>query len=86
MQIVALLKRKDASSVVVAVSLGIIVANAVQAWADAPANWLSGIDSTNGGWRNGFWQPLFALVVGVIVLEIVIRVYTNLVGSQSGKK
>lgn len=85
MDTVKVLKRKDASSVVVAVVLALLVNGAVQAWADRPAAWLSGQTTMGGGWNAGLWRPLVTLVVGLVVLEIVIRVYTALAGAQ-GKK
>jgi len=85
MDIVKVLKRKDASSVVVGVVLALLVNNAVQDWAYRPAAWLSSEQTNGGGWNAGLWRPLITLVVELIVLEIVIRVYTGLAGT-SGKK
>lgn len=85
MDIVKVLKRKDASSVVVAVVLALIVNNAVGSWSDRPADWLSGQQSAGGGWNAGLWRPLITLVVELIILEIVIRVYTWLGASQVKK-
>lgn len=85
MDIVKVLKRKDASSVVVAVVLGLLVNNAVQDWAYRPAAWLSGDSTSGGGWNAGLWRPFITLVVGLIVLEIVIRLYTALAGTQDKK-
>lgn len=85
MDIVKVLKRKDASSVVVAVVLGLLVNSAVQDWAYRPSAWLSGESTSGGGWNAGLWRPLVTLVVGLIVLEIVIRVYTALAGTQGRK-
>lgn len=85
MDIVKVLKRKDASSVAVAVVLGLLINNAVQAWAYRPSAWLSSEQTNGGGWNAGLWRPLITLVVELIVLEIVIRVYTGLAGT-SGKK
>jgi hypothetical protein len=85
MDIVKVLKRKDASSVVVAVVLGLLVNSAVQDWAYRPAAWLSGDSTSGGGWNAGLWRPFITLVVGLIVLEIVIRLYTALAGTQDKK-
>lgn len=85
MDIVKVLKRKDAASVVVAVVLALLVNGAVQDWAYRPAAWLSSENTTGGGWNAGLWRPLVTLVVELIVLEIVIRVYTALAGN-SGKR
>jgi hypothetical protein len=85
MDIVKVLKRKDASSVVVAVVLAFFVSGAVSDWSDRPAEWLSGQQSSGGGWNAGLWQPLITLVVELVILEIVIRLYTWLAGSQVKK-
>ncbi|MEO6761216.1 MAG: hypothetical protein ABI220_02450 [Candidatus Saccharimonadales bacterium] len=85
MDIVRVLKRKDAASVVVAVVLGLLVFGAVQAWASRPADWLSGQDSAGSGWNEGFWRPLVTLVIELIVLEIVLRIYAALAGTQNKK-
>ena len=76
MDTVKILKRKDASSVVVGVVLALLVNSAVQDWAYRPAAWLSGQTTSGGGWNAGLWRPLITLVVGLIVLEIVVRIYT----------
>ena len=83
MDIVKVLKRKDASSVVVAVVLGLLVNSAVQDWAYRPAAWLSGQSTTGGGWNAGLWRPFITLVVGLIVLEIVLRIYAALAGGKT---
>lgn len=85
MDTVKILKRKDASSVVVGVVLALLVNSAVQSWAYRPAAWLSGQTTTGGGWNAGLWRPLITLVVGLIVLEIVVRVYTALVATPVKK-
>lgn len=85
MQTVAVLKRKDAASVVVGVVLALIISGAVQAWAYRPAAWLSGQTTSGGGWNAGLWRPLITLVVELIVLEIVVRVYTAFT-ANTGKK
>lgn len=89
MQIVKILKEKSASSLVVAIVLGFLVYNAVVDLATKPTDWLSGgAQSTNLGsaWNNYFWRPIVALVIGVIVLEIILRVYAWLVGLARGKR
>ena len=85
MDIVKVLKRKDASSVVVAVVLALFVSNAVDQWSDRPAAWLSGQSTSGDGWNAGLWQPLITLVVELVIFEIVIRLYTMLSGGQSSK-
>lgn len=85
MDTVKILKRKDASSVVVGIVVALLLNSAVQDWAYRPAAWLSGDTTTGGGWNAGLWRPLITLVVGLIVLEIVVRVYAALAGSQ-GKR
>jgi hypothetical protein len=83
MDIVNVLKRKDASSVVVAVVLGLLVNNAVQDWAFRPAAWLSGESTSGGGWNAGLWRPLITLVIELIILEIVLRIYAAFAGTQN---
>lgn len=82
MDIIKVLKRKDAASVVVAVVLGLLVNNAVQDWAYRPAAWLSSEQTSGGGWNAGLWRPLVTLVIGLIILEIVLRVYAAFAGTQ----
>ena len=81
MKTVAVLKRKDASSIVAAVVLAMIVWTAVSGWAARPAAWLSGLPQ-GGGWRVNFWRPLFTLIVGLIILELVVWLYTWLMETQ----
>lgn len=85
MDIVKVLKRRDASSVVVAIIMGLFVSGAVQALAYRPASWLSGDSAVGGGWTAGLWLPIITLVVELIILEIVLRVYIALAGNQSKK-
>lgn len=85
MDIVKVLKRKDGSSVLVAVVLAFLVNNAVVAWAVRPTEWLSRDTVSGGGWKAAVWEPLVRLLVSLLVLEVVIRVYTLLV-SGVGKK
>jgi hypothetical protein len=85
MNIVKILKRKDASAVVVAVVLGLLVMNAVEAWAERPAAWLSGQTTSGDGWNTGLWRPLITLLVQLVVFEILIWVYVALSGAK-GKK
>lgn len=85
MDIVRVLKRKDAASVVVAVVLAFFVSTAVDQWSDRPAAWLSGQSTNGGGWNAGLWQPLITLLVELVIFEIVIRLYTWLAGSQVKK-
>lgn len=85
MDIVRVLKRKDGASVVVAVALGLILNSAVAGWSSRPAEWLAGSNSVGGGWRANFWEPLWTLLVELVVLELVIRLYVALSGGQ-GKK
>jgi hypothetical protein len=86
MRVVQFLMRKDGSSVVVAVVLAVITAQAVQGWAARPAEWLSGVSTQGGGWRAGFWQPLLNLVVALIVFELLTRAYLALDASQPARK
>jgi hypothetical protein len=69
----------------VAVVLGLLVNNAVQDWAYRPAAWLSGERTSGGGWNAGLWRPLITLVIELIILEIVLRIYAALAGTQDKK-
>lgn len=84
MDIVKVLKRRDGSSIVVAIVVGLLVSNAVQAWAYRPSAWLSSETTEGGGWNAGLWRPLVTLVVSIIVLELAIRLYVWL-NENSGK-
>jgi hypothetical protein len=86
MRVVEILKRKDGSSVVVAVVLAIIVAQAVQGLATRPAEWLSGVSTQGGGWRTAFWLPLLNLVVALLVFELLTRVYLIVEAGQAGTR
>jgi hypothetical protein len=89
MQIVKTLKEKSAESLVVAIVLGFLVYNAVAALATKPTDWLSGgsqAGNLGSAWNNYFWRPLVALVIGVIILEILLRVYAWLMRAASGKR
>jgi hypothetical protein len=85
MDIVKVLKRRDASSVVVAVVLALFVNGAVSDWAFRPAAWLSGDSTSGGGWKAGVWRPLVTLLVQLVVLELVIRVYTWIAAAPGRK-
>lgn len=78
MEIINILKRRDASSVIVAVVLALIVENAVSAFAHGPARWLAGVEGTTTTFRDGFWYPLVLLVIEILIFELVTRVYVAL--------
>jgi hypothetical protein len=78
MEIINILKRRDAASVVAAVVLALIVESAVSTWAHGPAHWLAGVEGTSTNFRDGFWYPLVLLVIEVLVFELVTRVYIML--------
>jgi|GEM_PF-3747940 len=86
MEIVKLLKRKDASSVVAGVVLALIVSSAVQAWAYRPSAWLSSEATGGGGWNAGLWRPLVTLIIQLIIFELVIRLYVWLTETTNTKK
>ena len=78
MDIVNILKRKDGSSVVVAIVVGLFVSSLVQAWSTGVAQWITGAHNDSGSWKSNFWMPLVLFVVEVIILELVTRIYVFL--------
>ncbi len=75
MVLVRILKRKDASSVIVAIVLAFIVAEVVSRMTVSLAGKLSGIgsDLPAFAWRGSFAFPILSLILQVIVLEILVR-------------
>lgn len=75
MYIVKLLKRKDAASVVVAVVLALILANALPVVTSDLATYLSGIETASSTeWRVNVVRPLISSALQIIVLEAFLRV------------
>ncbi|MCA9348338.1 hypothetical protein KC867_02925 [Candidatus Saccharibacteria bacterium] len=74
MYIVRILKRKDASSVVVAVVLALILLTPINVLTTDLAQYLSGItDYVNIPWREGVVLPIVQSFLEVILLEAILR-------------
>ncbi len=74
MYIVRILKRKDAASVVVAVVLAVILANALPVVTSDLATYLSGIETAQATeWRENIVRPLISAALQVVVLEAFLR-------------
>jgi hypothetical protein len=69
------MKRKDASSVVVAVTLALILWQLLPALTGHLANKISGLNDVTGDWKAVYLMPVVAALLQVILLEIVIRLY-----------
>lgn len=75
MHIIKILKRKDAASVVVAVVLAVILANALPVVTSDLATYLAGIETAQATeWRENVVRPLISAALQVIVLEAFLRV------------
>lgn len=75
MYIIKVLKRKDASSVAVAVVLALIIATVLQVLTFDLSNYLSGIEPYAGtNWRESIVRPLIAAGLELIALEALLRV------------
>ncbi len=92
MVLVKILKRKDASSVIVAVAIALII-NQLLSWVTGDlAVRISGISeggfsySTGGNWRNMYVQPIVAALLQLIALEIVVRIVVLVNTAFSGGK
>lgn len=85
MYIIRVLKRKDASSVVVAVVLGLMLDGLLAFWGSFLGGLLVGgaEQRVNIQWRNSFWLPFVQLILEIIILEIIVRVYVAINGSVS---
>lgn len=75
MHLVKVLKRKDATSVVVAVVLAFILLPVLTTLTSDLANYLSGItDQPSTEWRQFIVQPLIGAFLQVVLLEAILRV------------
>jgi len=80
---IKVLKRKDASSVVVAVVIGLILAQLLPALTGRLASVLSGVDVAVGaGWQDQYLQPVVSAVLQLALLEIILWLYTALMASM----
>jgi hypothetical protein len=77
------LKRRDASSVVVAVVIGLILAQLLPSLTERLASVLSGVDvSVGAGWQDQYLQPVVNALLQLLLLEVVLWVWTALIGSM----
>ena len=84
MYITKVLKRKDASSVIVAIWLAILLQQALYLPTFRLADKISGIGDSNyqamygspgQGWRNEYLNPIVTVILSVVILEISIRLF-----------
>lgn len=79
MVLVKMLKRRDASSVLVAVLLAIIISQPLQNDTARLANKIVGINGAGygagGGWKNQYLVPVVWAILQIIVLEILAWIY-----------
>lgn len=92
MVLVRVLKRKDASSVVIAVIMAMVLLQVVQTIPAKWAGWLSGLNDgqyvsyTSGttGWKGQYLYPIIYAVLELLVLEVLGWVY--IWGTQAVKR
>ena len=86
MYIIKVLKRKDASSIVVAIWLALSLNQITSLPVFRLADFISGIGAINyngmygggpAGWRTEYLNPVVSFVLQVIVLEILIRIFVS---------
>jgi len=86
MYIIKVMKRKDASSIVIAIWLAMSLMQLTTMPTYRLTNWLSGVGAHNwmggmyGGtpgpdWRSEYLSPVISFLVQVIVLEVLIRLF-----------
>ena len=74
MYVSKVLKRKDASSLIIAVTMGVAFAFFLAAISNQPAAKLSGVEYAGSlGWKESILVPLLTLVIELVVLEISLR-------------
>ena len=78
---IKVLKRKDASSVVAAVVVGLVLYSLVSAVAEPIAKQLDMTSATTtiGDWQVLYLHPVLVAALSLILLEIVLWLYTSLV-------
>ncbi len=75
MYIIKLLKRKDASSVIVAIIVALILNTVLFVLTNDLATYLSGIETVGGtAWREEVVRPLISAGLQLIALEALLRV------------
>jgi hypothetical protein len=91
MVLVKVLKRKDASSVLVAILLAMIVQQPLFMLTGKPASIISGLHGNGGmyygpggGWQTQYLYPIVWVIVQILVLEILGWVYV--LGKASMKR
>lgn len=81
MVLVKMLKRHDASSVMVAILLALIISQPLASSTGRLASFISGLSGNNlgfgggGGWKNEYLFPIVWAIVQIIVLEILAWIY-----------
>lgn len=91
MVLVKILKRRDASSVIVAIILAMLLIQPLNAVTSTLAGRLSGLHSgqypgytfPGAGWKGEYLYPVVQLVLEIILLEIVVRIYAMLASSMN---
>lgn len=91
MVLVKILKRKDAASLIIAIIVATAISQALFQMTFQPAADLIGADNPGGdggfygpGWKITYLQPLVALALQLVVLELLARI-TILVISKTKK-
>ncbi len=82
MYIVKVMKRKDASSVVVAIFLAMALGTWLPSLAGKLSGWISGVSDgqyysysiPGAGWQVAYLQPAVFFILQVMVLELLLRV------------
>ena len=78
---IKVLKRKDASSVVAAVAVGLVLYSLVSSLSEPIAKEVDLTSATTavGEWQVLYLHPIVVAVLSLILLEIVLWLYTSLV-------
>ncbi len=82
MVLVQILKRKDASSIVVAVVVAMIISQVLGVMSNL-AGWLSGLHNgqypgysfPGSGWKGEYLYPFVLAILQLLLLEVLVRVY-----------
>ena len=85
MVLVSILKRKDASSVVTAIVIGMAAWIFVSSFGAPISSWLLGQNTNTHGFKDAFITPIVVLLVQLIIFELVTRLYVA-VAPASKKK
>lgn len=92
MLIIKVLKRKDGSSVVVAVVLALLLLTLLSAWSmeatyklTNEAGMYGGPASFSGGWKNTYLYPAISTAVQLVILELLLWVWVILKSIQMPK-